>query len=60
MEFRREIMKITIEFNSIEEYLGFREKTAQGEQYIEQLIDIKLDVNLISNCLTNYGKVATI
>ena len=53
-------MKITIEFNSVEEYLGFKEKTAQGEQYIEQLIDIKLDVNLISNCLSNYGKVATI
>ncbi|CEJ74253.1 Uncharacterised protein [[Clostridium] sordellii] len=29
-------MKITIEFNSVEEYLEFKEKTAQEEQVQEQ------------------------
>ena len=30
-------MKITIEFNSVDEYLEFKEKTAQEGQNIEQL-----------------------
>ena len=29
-------MKITIEFNNVEEYLEFKEKTAQEEQVQEQ------------------------
>lgn len=31
-------MKVTIEFNSVDEYLKFKGKTAQEEQVQEQLI----------------------
>lgn len=34
-------MKITIEFNSVEEYLEFKEKTAQEEQCIHIVADSK-------------------
>ncbi|MBS6025870.1 MAG: hypothetical protein KIB00_17495 [Paeniclostridium sordellii] len=46
-------MKITIEFNNVKEYLEFKEKTAQEEQPIEQLI---VD---ISNYLCNKTLVNT-
>ena len=49
-------MKITIEFNSVEEYLEFKEKTAQEEQVQEQSININLDRNKIFKHLANYGK----
>jgi len=35
-------MKITIEFNNVEEYLEFKEKTAQEEQVQEQFIICEL------------------
>ncbi|CEQ10657.1 Uncharacterised protein [[Clostridium] sordellii] len=38
-------MKITIEFNNVEEYLEFKGKTAQEEQVQEQFIDIKSNIN---------------
>lgn len=36
-------MKITIEFNNVEEYLEFKEKTAQEEQVQEQYVFIHED-----------------
>lgn len=56
-------MKVTIEFNSVDEYLkfknindhlGFNEKTAQEGQVQEQCINIMIDDTLVAKNVLNH------
>ena len=55
----REIMKITIEFKSVEEYLEFKEKTAQEGRVQEQSICIEKLAEDISDYLCSKTLVNT-
>lgn len=52
-------MKITIEFNSVEEYLEFKEKTALKEKTAQEGQNIEQLVADISNYLCNKTFVNT-
>ena len=48
-------MKITIEFNNIEEYVAFKKSTTQDVEFQEQLLKIeaeKIAINAISESLS--------
>lgn len=52
-------MKITIEFKDVNEYLEFKEKTAQEGQVQEQFISLKLDAKKIAKHLAIHDKAVT-